>query len=243
MPKLFEELWSIQGLDIPVHFYRERRLTNRISIARQKVIIRISLFDSDLKSIKLWANQWLNNQFVQNPTVKNRFIPTAYSDGHTIETPRAKYRLIINHTKEKSAKAKLNNGIIYITVNDSADRFTRSNLIQTLVGRIIAHDQIEAVSTRIHELNHLHINRKIDKIRIKNNKSNWGSCSTKGNINISSRTLLVPLEIQDYIYIHELAHLIELNHSNVYWDIVHNIDPNYKEKERWLNEKGQNLTF
>ncbi|MEL6122949.1 MAG: M48 family metallopeptidase, partial [Bacteroidota bacterium] len=88
-----------------------------------------------------------------------------------------------------------------------------------------------------------YIRREIKAVRIKDNSSNWGSCSSTGNINIAARTLLTPLWVQDYICVHELAHLVELNHSAQYWSIVAGILPNYGEAERWLKTDGPSCKF
>ncbi len=70
---------------------------------------------------------------------------------------------------------------------------------------------------------------EINKIRIKNQKTKWGSCSVKKNLNFNYRILFLPKEIQDYIIIHELCHLQEMNHSKKFWSLVENKIPNYKE--------------
>ena len=71
----------------------------------------------------------------------------------------------------------------------------------------------------------------------------WGSCSEKGNINISTRLLFAPEDVLEYVCIHELAHLIEQNHSEKFWQLVKNAMPNYQEKRKWLKENGDSICF
>ena len=78
---------------------------------------------------------------------------------------------------------------------------------------------------------------------MKYNKTNWGSRSTKNNINISTRLLFAPKDVQEYVFIHELAHFFEMNHSKRFWDIVGKIMPDYKEKERWLKINNAKCDF
>ena len=78
---------------------------------------------------------------------------------------------------------------------------------------------------------------------MKYNHSNWGSCSEKGNINISTRALFTPNDVLDYLYVHELAHLVEQNHSNSFWTLVQKAMPDYKEKQKWLKENGGKCKF
>ena len=87
------------------------------------------------------------------------------------------------------------------------------------------------------------VNRKINKVSFKNNKSNWGSCSRKGNINISTRLFFAPDEVLEYVCVHELAHLIELNHSKKFWAILKKAMPDYKEKIKWLKENNDHCGF
>ncbi|MDV7393186.1 M48 family metallopeptidase, partial [Arthrospira platensis SPKY1] len=77
----------------------------------------------------------------------------------------------------------------------------------------------------------------------KYNSSNWGSCSSGRNINLSTRLLFAPPAVQDYVIIHELAHLVELNHSDRFWKLVSEIMPDYEEKEKWLKEYGHLCEF
>ena len=75
------------------------------------------------------------------------------------------------------------------------------------------------------------------------NSSNWGSCSSNKIINLSTRLLFAPPEVIDYVIIHELAHLVEANHSKRFWDLVASKMPNYKEQEQWLKTHGRHLDF
>jgi len=77
-------------------------------------------------------------------------------------------------------------------------------------------------------------NFKYQKVRIKNQKTVWGSCSQKGNLNFNYKLIYLPEELLDYVVVHELCHLKELNHSKKYWQIVSEIMPSYKECRKKL---------
>lgn len=85
------------------------------------------------------------------------------------------------------------------------------------------------------------LNVNINKVTLKAQKTRWGSASTKNNININWLLLLAPTDVLDYVIIHELSHLVEMNHSRNFWNIVKTLMPNYIEKSNWLKLNGSKL--
>lgn len=79
------------------------------------------------------------------------------------------------------------------------------------------------------------------RVTIKDTRSRWGSCSSKGNLNFSWRLLLGPEEVLDYVVVHEVAHLKELNHSPAFWSHVATLCPDYKTHRSWLRKHGREL--
>ena len=67
------------------------------------------------------------------------------------------------------------------------------------------------------------MNVQYGRITIRNQKTRWGSCSSKGNLNFNCLLMLAPDEVVDYVVIHELCHLIEMNHSKAFWKQVEQI--------------------
>lgn len=79
---------------------------------------------------------------------------------------------------------------------------------------------------------------KFHEINIKDQKTCWGSCSKKKNLNFNWRIVLLPDHLADYIVVHELCHLKEFNHSRQYWNLVASILPNFEELAKDLKSKG-----
>lgn len=77
---------------------------------------------------------------------------------------------------------------------------------------------------------------ELRKVFIKNHKSRWGSCSTKGNLNFNYKIVLLPPDVADYIIVHELCHLREFNHSARFWTLVAEVVPNHLVVRRRLRE-------
>lgn len=79
------------------------------------------------------------------------------------------------------------------------------------------------------------------RITIRNQKTRWGSCSGKGNLNFNCLLMLAPDEVVDYVVIHELCHLLEMNHSKAFWGQVEKVMPEYKTYKKWLKDHGNEI--
>ena len=75
-----------------------------------------------------------------------------------------------------------------------------------------------------------------NNIYIKNQKTRWGSCSKKDNLNLNYKIIFLPKDLQDYIIVHEICHLKEFNHSQKFWSLVEKVFPNYLEIKKALRK-------
>ena len=91
------------------------------------------------------------------------------------------------------------------------------------------------VDTRLRYFNEFY-NFKIGKVYIRNQKSRWGSCSGRGNLSFNYKLALVPPELADYVIVHELCHLSEMNHGPKFWQLVGETVPDYKARRRELKK-------
>ena len=82
---------------------------------------------------------------------------------------------------------------------------------------------------------------KVNQVRVKEQKTLWGSCSSKNNINLNYLLIMAPMKVIDYVIVHELVHTIHKNHSAKFWQKVETIMPNYKDARYWLKENGHQL--
>jgi predicted metal-dependent hydrolase len=78
-------------------------------------------------------------------------------------------------------------------------------------------------------------------IRIGDQRSLWGSCSPRGTLSFNWRLVLAPLEVLDYVVVHELCHLRVPNHSARFWQLVERARPGWREQRDWLREHGPEL--
>ena len=93
---------------------------------------------------------------------------------------------------------------------------------------------------RVWELAKLH-GLTVQRVTVRNQKSRWGSCSRRGTISLNWRLIQTPELVRDYIILHELMHLRQMNHSNRFWQEVAGVCPNYPAAEQWLKEHARLL--
>ncbi len=234
------ETININGTNYPVNIIIERRNNSRASIGKNCAYIRISHNLSGENSSKeiLAMKSWIIKKLAQKPELLTLERNREYNDGEKIKIIGWEYGLKINYSDRKVSSGKIIEGNICLDIPSSFGTDVKKERISALISRLIARNKMQFVKNKIHELNKKYFNKKINKISLKNNSSKWGSCSARDNINISTRLLLAPEDVIDYVCIHELAHLKEKNHSKNFWKLVENAMPDYKEKKKWLRENG-----
>lgn len=79
------------------------------------------------------------------------------------------------------------------------------------------------------------------RISIRGQKTRWGSCSSKGNLNYNYLLILCPDDVIEYVVIHELCHRIYMNHSKRFWEKIEEFCPNYRQARKWLKQNGNSL--
>jgi len=85
------------------------------------------------------------------------------------------------------------------------------------------------------------LGRPAGKITLRDTRSRWGSCSSKGDLMFSWRLIMAPPAVLDYVAAHEVAHLAEMNHSARYWAVCEQLCPEYRVHRRWLKQSGAAL--
>ena len=239
-------VWTVNHQPIPVEIHRERRQSWRYAFAKGgKLIVRLPKFDkaTDAKVLKD-IHQALSDRAAKKPNMLQFFDTKTYQDGDELHINQRIYTLKITLEERKTHTAKLvKNGVIELKLAAADTEGGQQKAISTLLSRTIANDNAAEFTRRVNELNFQFFRKTIKSINFKYNHSNWGSCSRDNNLNFSSRLLFAPDDVQDYVIIHELAHLVELNHSDRFWKLVSDAMPDYMEKEKWLKKNSHSCRF
>jgi len=101
---------------------------------------------------------------------------------------------------------------------------------------------LEIISERVNQYARQH-NFNPKQVKITSAKTRWGSCSPNGTLNFTWRLVMAPLDVIDYVVVHELAHLNVKDHSSKFWKVVESIYPEYKKQRKWLRENGEKLNL
>jgi predicted metal-dependent hydrolase len=245
-PKIKKGFVQIKEQNIPVFIHSENRRNTRVAIGMKGLIIRVPSFfnDSDISQTVSWAKNWAESKaMIKDLDLQTKFKGKNYQSGDSIVLYGRTFHLEIDFKPKSTHSAKLKNGVIFLELAQEENPDTVNLKIRTLISRIVASNLTPIFTNRVLELNQLHFKKTISAVRLRYSQSNWGSCSNKGKLNFSTRLLLAPVEVIDYVIIHELAHLIELNHSPRFWKLVEDAMPDYKSKEKWLSTYGEECHF
>ena len=135
-----------------------------------------------------------------------------------------------------AAKAVLSGTALTVTVPAGTPEETVRGLIRTCLSRAA----LRCIRERLSYYAPM-VGREPGRIAIRDQKTRWGSCSNKGNLNFNWKLVLAPPEAMDYVVVHELCHLREFSHSPRFWKLVGGVLPEYEFWKKWLKEHGREL--
>ncbi len=239
------EVWEIVGNKYILKVLNHRRWSSTVSIQNNIVTIRLSSRASRAERAKHLEEfmEWARKKMEKSPEKYKPPYTREYKDNEVLDIGNEKFALRIDYTKRKSASANILGNIIRLNIPDAIPEDDKKKHVSSLLAKVIAQRRLPKLHDKMNLLNNLFFRQEIKDIKFKNMSSRWGSCSKDGKISISTRLLLAPNEILEYICVHELAHLVHFNHSEKYWHLVGKVIPDYKSRERWLSDNGEKCVF
>lgn len=246
-PNYTDRLLKVADQDIPIRIYLEVRNSVRISLGKDYVIMRFPKSQaSDLEKHVTKAIVWLNEVHTKKPNALNKYSIKKYDSELTITVlGRHHHPVIVIPEERTNGIAQFENGpAITVKIPLKITPHSKKIMIRTLLSRLIAKVYKPYVVDRVAYWNVMKFgNKTIKGVSLKYNATNWGSCSSKGRINISTKSLLLSQEAFDYLIVHELSHMVEMNHSPRFWKVVADAMPDYKAQEAWISKHGSKLDF
>jgi predicted metal-dependent hydrolase len=242
--KLTKTSLTINETPVLVKIYDEPRKNARASMTKNGAILRlpIGLAAAKRKELLQWFEEWLATQ-LSDEKRKQVLIGRTYNHGDSLEIYNRTYQIHLEYQNRQSHTGNLKDKTIMLKLSENDSEAHRQKVIRQLISRVVAQDCMAEFEKKVDYWNDKYFQEAINTIRLKNSQSNWGSCSSKKNLNFSTRLLFANEVAIDYVIVHELAHLKELNHSPKFWKIVADVMPNYQEQEEWLKVNGHLCQF
>ncbi len=228
---------ALENCDIPIKFRRHpkaRRLTLRVSSTERSAIVTVPQQCTDQETISFLENHknWLFQQFDKIPEAvpfaPDTIIPLRGVDHKLVFAGQARGRGVV-WLEENPAT-----NLPEIHIN-GRPQFAPRRLTKWLI------DQARKDLYERSKWHSKNLGLSFNKIMIKDQRSRWGSCSSKGILSYSWRLILSPPDVLDYVAAHEVAHLAEMNHGPNFWKLVTQTLPTYKTAKDWLRENGSDL--
>ncbi len=231
----------IHDVEVPVLVYYERRKSYRASFTKKGIAIRIPklMLPIDKKRVEKKLLKWAEHTAINKPSILEKYRKEVYNNGTLWHLFDKTMVLQIKYKNRKKIGGKISGNQLVIELPNGMDQ---SIIEAKHISKVLADNYRPFFESRLDYWAQVFpVDYK--QLRIKYNHSNWGSCSTRGNINLSTRLLLCPLPIIDYVMVHELAHIIHPNHSKQFWAEVARILPDWKDQAKWLKTEGAYLDF
>lgn len=227
---------EVRGVHYEVRVYLKRTRNLSYRITAQKISITIPDSYKNPQTIEKLRIEWLQYATDRIHSDKKLQNVVPFKKWDTIRLFGIQYPVLSNETILKN---KYNKETNTFEIRPDIDQ----DKLKAIFAKFIMGKFEKNLISRVLKINQNTVNKELQSIEIKNHKSRWGSCSSKGEITISVNTLLAPLWVIDYVIIHELCHLVHMNHSVQFWQEVKKYYPKYKEAVNYLKAQGLNLSI
>lgn len=202
---------------------KAKRMRLRIDRLKRRAVLILTKRSSERAGLAFAAEHadWLRRQLAALPDKK------IFADGFRFSLLGE--NVVIRHSPEAKRGVWLEESVVWVSgdalylprrtvdfIKEHFRRYAKSRLAQTAAA----------------------LGTKVRRLTVRDTKSRWGSCSRSGDVSLSWRLALAPREVADYVIVHEVSHLREMNHSKAFWKTVASVMPDYKAKERWLKRNA-----
>ena len=220
--------YTCAGTDVPLKYIpnlRAKRLSLRFSLKDATLILTHPprTAEPQIKAFLNHCGPWVERQLqkvAETPSINPGEKITLYGDV---------FECILDPLRKKPVLCKVTQTLRL------PQRYTQKDLYD-FFKKIAVEKLTPLLETSVKALG-----QKVEKVMIRDTRSRWGSCSGRKSISLSWRLILVPPEVARYVCIHETAHLIHMNHSKAFWQVVEEFCPAYRSHRKWLKINGPAL--
>ncbi len=237
----------LRGSEIKVILLYKNRKNISIKIDSFGKIIVISppkISEKIIKDIIIEKGDWILKKLEKYKYREEIYRQRMFITGDKFLYLGKEYHLVIKEmledsVKKSNCKINLDESQIIINTNDTGKEFIKKSLKSWY--------KRESQRIVLERIDFLKLNCEIMKqlipasVKVKEQKKRWGSCTSQKNIYINSKISMARLDVIDYVIIHEFSHLVHMNHSKKFYDLIKSIMPDYKDKENWLKINGYKI--
>jgi predicted metal-dependent hydrolase len=185
-----------------------------------------------LKSKERWiSNNLAKYRHLQSPPARKNL-----KSGDTIPYLGRYLELVKRENHSGTGDVKLKGNTLAV----SSELF-KNGILELALEQWYRTEAAKVISQRIDKLSSM-MGIGYKRITIRGQKTRWGSCSRKRNLNFNWKLVMAPEPVIDYVIIHELTHLKEMNHSKRFWELVAQYCPEWREHKKWLKQHEADLT-
>lgn len=222
-----------------------RRKTVSISVNQQgvQVVAPNTAEKHAIENILQRKGTWIRTQLLNFEEMKQNCLQRKFISGEKLPYLGRQYRLKVMTTNESlEPEISFYQGQFRAYIHESIPEHQYRELLMPLYVEWVKHRGMIFTKDRITKFTDK-LQQYPNNIVIKDQEQRWGSCTPARNILLNWRIFLAPASIVDYVLVHELTHLIYMNHSNEYWDTVRMLLPDYEQKKEWLRVNGSTLNI
>lgn len=215
--------------------YRKRKTLSIEIKPPQKVHVKApeGITEDKINEIVMKKGKWIKQKLFETREIEHQKPDREFVNGESFMYLGRNYSLqIIMDETVKKTTVSLYQGKLYVTtatgnvaeIKAAMEYWYREKTLQLVMERIKYYQPYIIVMPRL--------------VKVKQQKKRWGSCTSKKNLYFNWRCCMAPAKVLDYIVVHEMCHMVYLNHSKEFWNMVGRILPDYKECREWLKKFG-----
>lgn len=197
---------------------------------------------TDIKKFLSKHDDWLDRIMKKISVSNNRLLKINEETNLSISGEVFSFKIYkIDISRTQKVKINHEEKVIYIFKHKHNSNTSEKEIIEKLKTQLKKYSKGIFQEKSLYWANQM--NTRFNKISVRSQKTRWGSCSTAGNLNYNWKLILAPPEVLEYVVVHEIAHLIEHNHSHRFWSLVERNYPDFKQAKSWLKKHGNKLNI
>lgn len=219
---------------------KAKRVSITIKNQRIRVAVPTGFTFEYAKNFLEEHKEWVAKHLQKQQTQSKNPLPKKYVAGERFLYRGRNYPLVIEDTSGPEFYATFKGSRIVAYIPTGLPAKEQSRLVKDLIEQWYIGQAEKLLPEQVDYYSRT-LGIAYKKLKIKDQKTRWGSCSNKGNINFNWRIIMAPNQVVAYVIIHELSHLKYMNHSKDFWKMVEQFLPDYKKWKKWLVENGKEL--